>query len=377
MKTEVLIVGGGVTGLFTARELLREGFNDVMVVEKDYFGSGGTFRCATGIRASFTSREHVKVMMRAIELWPRWADELGFVYRRDGYLWLLTRERDVEMFRQVVSFHNSLGLNTRLVTPEEAREIVPGLNTSKLLGAVYDPLAGKVELFKSITNLIRELRASGIRLLQDTEVRRLVAKNGRVIAAETNRGDIVFEQLVVAAGTGTRKLLATIGIDLPISNVPKHVLVTETFKPAIKPLIIDWASSSYLVQLIHGNFYIGADIPVEPDVPARNRYAFLSKAARVWSHYFPWLREVYVLRYWTGYYDMTPDHHPIIGRVDEYENMVVAAGFSGHGLMMAPAVAESIVNYLLERPQVIDEVKNMTPSRFREGRLIKEIAVFG
>lgn len=376
MKAELAIIGGGITGLFTAVTLVEQGYKSIVILEKSYVGSGGTFRCATGIRASFTSREHVEVMKRAIELWPQLAKKLGFPYRRDGYLWLLTRDEDVELFRRVVEFHHSLNVPTRIVDPSEVKEIVPSINNKGILAAVHDPLAGKASVFQTVVNSLVYLKQRGISVHERVEATRILRENGKLVV-ETSRGRIEANKILVAAARGTVDLLKSIGVELPIRNLAKHALVTEVFKPVIKPLIIDWSSSSYIVQLIHGNIYIGADIPEKYDEPAASRYLFLEKAASVWVKYFPWLSEVYVLRYWTGYYDMTPDHHPIIGPLDEDENILVAAGFSGHGFMMAPAVAEALAFYILGDKPPVSEFLNLKPDRFKKGRLVKEVAVFG
>ncbi|MEM4748964.1 MAG: FAD-binding oxidoreductase, partial [Thermosphaera sp.] len=336
MKADVVIIGAGVTGVLTAAGLMERGVRDIVIVEKSYPGSGGSFRCATGIRASFTSIEHVEVMKRAIELWPQISVKHNIQYSRDGYLWVLTREKDVEFFRKVVDFHNSRGVPTKLLDPSEVKELVPLMRVDKVLAAVHDPLAGKANCFEAVLNPLRELRRNGVKILQQTRAQRIIVENNVVKGVETNRGSIMSEQVLVAAGGDSRELLQTAGVDLPIKNLPKHVMVTETFKKMIKPLIIDWATSSYILQLLHGNFYLGADIPETYDSPGYNRLEFLKKASKVWTEYFPWLKEVYVLRYWTGYYDMTPDHHPIIGPIREINGLYVAAGFSGHGFMMAP-----------------------------------------
>ncbi|MEM0377994.1 MAG: FAD-binding oxidoreductase [Thermosphaera sp.] len=377
MKADVVIIGAGVTGVLTAAGLMERGVRDIVIVEKSYPGSGGSFRCATGIRASFTSIEHVEVMKRAIELWPQISVKHNIQYSRDGYLWVLTREKDVEFFRKVVDFHNSRGVPTKLLDPSEVKELVPLMRVDKVLAAVHDPLAGKANCFEAVLNPLRELRRNGVKILQQTRAQRIIVENNVVKGVETNRGSIMSEQVLVAAGGDSRELLQTAGVDLPIKNLPKHVMVTETFKKMIKPLIIDWATSSYILQLLHGNFYLGADIPETYDSPGYNRLEFLKKASKVWTEYFPWLKEVYVLRYWTGYYDMTPDHHPIIGPIREINGLYVAAGFSGHGFMMAPAVAEALADYMTGKKPMIKEFEALNYERFRRGELIKEIAVFG
>lgn len=376
MASEVLIVGAGVTGLLTAKRLLDSGVGDIVVLEKGYPGSGGSFRCATGIRASFTSREHIEVMKRAIELWPKLSAELGIRYSRDGYLWLLRREKDLEVFKRVVAFQNSLGVPTKILDPDEVEGLVPTINAAGLLAAVHDPMAGKASCFDSVVNTLSYLKRRGVKILCGVEARAVRPAAGAV-EVETSAGPIRASKVIVAAASETARIVASLGARLPIEDVPKHALVTEAFKPTIRPLIIDWATSSYIVQVFNGNIYIGADVPEPKGARAQSRLAFLEKAARVWTEYFEWLKEVYVLRYWTGYYDMTPDHHPIIGPLEEDDRVIVAAGFSGHGFMMAPAVAEALAKYVLGEKQAVPEFESLRPSRFARGRLIKEVAVFG
>lgn len=377
LKADVVIIGGGVTGVLTATALMERGVRDIVIVEKSYLGSGGSFRCATGIRASFTSVEHVEVMKRAIDLWPRISKKYNIRYSRDGYLWVLTRESDVEFFKRVVDFQNSRGVPTRILNPNEVKELVPAMKVDKVIAAVHDPLAGKANCFEAVLNPLKELKSNGIRILQQTKAHKIIVENTAVKGVETSRGAIMADQVLIAAGGDSRELMKTVGVDLPIKNLPKHVMVTETFKKIINPLIIDWATSSYILQLLHGNFYMGSDIPETYDSPGYNKLEFLRKASRVWTEYFPWLKEVYVLRYWTGYYDMTPDHHPIIGPIREITGLYVAAGFSGHGFMMAPAVAEALADYMTGKKPMVKEFESLNYDRFRRGELIKEIAVFG
>jgi sarcosine oxidase subunit beta len=377
LKTDLLIIGAGIIGVMTAKFLVDKGFRNIVIVEKKYPGSGGTYRCATGIRASFTSLEHVELMKRSISLWPKLSEELGIPYARHGYIWLLSSEEHVELFKKIVSFHNRHGVPTRIIGVDEIREMVPTINTDRLLGGVYDPLAGKANCFKSLLNTLIYIRSKGVKVYDSTRVNKLVVSNGRIIGAETSRGFIEADKILVAAGYGSRELLLTINIDLPLQNMPKHALITEAYKPLFKPLLIDWATASYIVQVLHGGFLIGANIEEKPDTKPRNRIDYLYLAVKIWSQYFPWLPLVRILRYWTGYYVLTPDHHPVIGPIGEYENLYVATGFSGHGFMMSPAIGEVMSEYIMGEKPGIPYIENLRPERFKRGRLVKEIAIFG
>jgi len=377
VKTGLAIIGAGIIGVMTAAMLVEEGYNDIVLIEKKYPGSGGSFRCATGIRASFTSLEHVELMKRSVELWPVLSEKYGFPYARHGYVWLLTREKDVEQFKKIVEFHNQNGVPTRMVSPEEVRDLVPTIKTDNLLAGVYDPLAGKASCFLALLKPLAHIVKKGVKLLKSTTAKKIVFRDGRVVGVETDKGFIEAEKVLVAAGYGSRKILSASGIDLPLENLPKHALITEAFQPVFKPLLIDWETSAYMVQVLHGGFLIGASLKEEPDRPATPRIDYMYKAVRVWTRYFPWLAYTNILRYWTGYYVMTPDHHPYIGTLEEYEGLYIATGFSGHGFMMSPAVGEVMRDYILGRKPSVPYVENLSPMRIYKGRLIKEIAVFG
>ncbi|ABN69122.1 FAD dependent oxidoreductase [Staphylothermus marinus F1] len=377
LKTKLLIIGAGIIGVMTAKFLVDKGFNDIVIVEKKYPGSGGTYRCATGIRASFTSLEHVELMKRSINLWPILSKQHNIPYKRGGYIWLLSRPEHVELFKKIVDFHHKHDIPTKIISPEEIREIVPTIRTDNLLAGVYDPLAGKASCFLSLLNILEYIKKKGVKVIINTPVYKLVTRNHKVVGAMTSKGVIEAEKILVAAGHGSKKILDTIGLDLPLENIPKHALITEAYKPLFDPLLIDWQTSSYIVQVLHGGFLIGANIEEKPNTPPTNRIDYLFLAANIWTKYFPWLPYVRVLRYWTGYYVMTPDHHPVIGPVEEYENLYVATGFSGHGFMMSPAVGEAMANYILGQKQNIPYIENLSPERFTKGKLVKEIAVFG
>jgi len=377
IRASVAIVGGGVSGVFTAHYLVELGLRDIVVIEKNYLGSGSTFRCATGIRASFTSREHVELMKYSVDEWLRLSNIYGFNYLRGGYVWLLSNEEELERFKQYVSFQNKHGIPTRIIDPPTIKELVPPIREEEVYAGVHDPLAGKADPFKAVLNTAYKLMEKGVRFYTRTRALRLLVSRDKVYGIETNRGVVVADNIVLATGYGTKELLKTINIKIPLENITHHALITEAFKEAFKPLLVDWATASYIVQTFYGGFLMGTDIPEKPDTPLINRLRFLYKITRVWTRYFPWLSNVNILRYWTGYYVNTPDHHPILGPIEEYENLYIAAGFSGHGFMIAPATGTAIAHWIIDGKPYPEIAGNLKLERFKKGRLVKELAVFG
>ncbi len=377
MVHEVVIVGGGINGLMIALNLVLRGLSRILVIDEGYIGSGSTYRCATGIRASFTSKEHVMLMKRSIELWSKLSNELGFRYERSGYLWLITNEEDLKFFKNISRFHNSLDIPTRVIDRDFIKQLVPGINMKEIISGLYDPLAGKADCFETVLSVFIELKKLGVKIQQYNKVLKIkYDSSSNLFTLSTREGVLRSNYVVVAAGYGTKKLLSNLGIEVPLRNVPKHALITERFKEVFKPLIIDWSTSSYIVQTFHGGFIMGTELAEEGE-ELSVRIDFLFKALNIWRRYLPWIRYLNVLRYWTGYYVMSPDHHPILGPIEGFEGLYVASGFSGHGFMMAPVVGEVISDWIVRGKPSLREAESLTLNRFKEGKYIKEIAVVG
>ena len=377
MKYDVVIIGAGINGVYTALELLDRGVEKIAIIEKNYPGSGGTFRCATGIRASFTSREHVVLMKRSIEKWKELSSRFDFPFVQGGYVWLLSREEHLQSFKEYVRFHHSLGVPTRIVEPDEIRELVPSIKTDSLIAGVHDPIAGKSNPFTALLNVLEYLRKNGVEVKYPERVEKILVEDGRVKGVLTEKSIIEADNVLVAAGYGSREILRSCSIDAPINNLPKHALITEKYKEVFKPLLVDWETASYMVQTVSGGFLIGAELEEEYNKPPINRVEFLYTAVKIWSRYFEWFPSTHIIRYWTGYYVMTPDHHPILGPVKGVEGLYVSTGFSGHGFMIAPAASEAVAEWIVKGRPSIREAENLTLERFKEGKLIHEIAVFG
>ncbi len=381
---KVLIVGGGISGLFIAYNLAKRGIRDIVVLEKSYLGAGSTGRCATGIRASFTSEEHVVLMRESIKLWKEYVSsdlgKHGLQFIQGGYIWLARREETVDLFKKLIALHNSFGVPTRIIDHDELKNLVPQLNTDLVVSAMFDPTAGKSYVFTTMFALFKACRELGVEIRTGVKVQKLVAKGSKVVEAITDAGTIGADVFVIAAGAESRDLLKTVGIEVPIKNMPRHVLVTEAFQKAFDPLVIDWDTPGvpYIVQTVEGNFFIGRDIEEEPELSIYSqRIDFMPKALKPIAQLFPFLKHVRVLRYWIGYYVTTPDHHPIYGPFEEFENLYVATGFSGHGYMMGPITGKIIAEWILDGKPSIPQAERLQPERFKRGQLIKELAVVG
>jgi len=377
----ILIIGAGVSGLFIAYELLKRGLREVLVLDAKTPGYGASLRNIGCFRSSFTSREHVLLMKESIAKWLEIKRDWGVFIEQRGYLWIARREDTLDVFRELAKFHNSHGVPTRVIGVDELSSREPYINTSIVKGALFDPTAGKMSVIEVFTELYIRVKKMGGIIISHTPVERLVSSGGIVKSALTPRGEYTADVFVVAAAEGSRKILESIGVNAPIEPSPRHPLVTEPYAEVIKSgLVIDWDTpgSPHITQTQHGSIILARDIKDEPWMPLNSqRHDAFEKIIKPLSELYPFLRNVNVNRYWMGYYDMTPDHHPIYGPVKPFENLYIAAGFSGHGLMMAPITGVLIADWILHGRPRISVAENLVLERFETGRLVKEIAVVG
>ena len=378
----VVIIGGGISGLFTAYELCKRGVRDIVIVEEKYLGFGGSTRNIGCFRSSFTSPEHVILMKKSTELWLNYVSELNLQLKQSGYLWIARKPETLEVFKKLVVFHNEYGVPTRLLDPDSAQHIQPGLNKDIIEGALFDPTAGRMPVLENIVKLYLKLKSLGVVFHFYTSVAKLNTSNYRVKSAITNNSEIEGDVFVIAAGgRGTRKILESVNVKFPVVDETRHPVITEPYVEIIKPaLIIDWDTpgAPYVTQTEHGGLIFARNISDINEAPlTSHRIDAIRVTIKPLIELIPVLRHVNILRYWIGYYETTPDHHPVYGPVHPYENLYVAAGFSGHGLMMGPVTGLLIADWILNGKPSIPIAENLTIERFRTGKLVREIAIVG
>ncbi|AFK22795.1 FAD-binding oxidoreductase [Pyrococcus sp. ST04] len=370
-KSEIVVIGGGIVGVTIAHELAKRG-EDVTLLEKRFIGSGSTFRCGTGIRQQFNDEANVKVMKRSVELWKKYSEEYGFSFEQTGYLFLLYDEEEVEEFKKNIAIQNKFGVPTRLITPEEAKEIVPLLDISEVIAASWNPTDGKADPFASTTAFALKAREYGAKLMEYTEVKGFIVENNEIRGVKTNRG-IIKTGIVVNATNAWAKLInAMIGIpiDIPIEPYKHQAVITQPIKRGtIKPMVISFKyGHAYLTQTSHGGVIGGVGYEVGPTYDLESTYEFLREVSYYFTKIIPALKDLLILRTWAGYYAKTPDSNPAIGRIEEISDYYIAAGFSGHGFMMAPAVAEMVADLITKGKSKLP-VEWYDPYRFERGEL--------
>lgn len=377
---EAVIIGGGIVGCSIAYNLARLGLKKICLFEKNYLASGATGRCGAGVRMQWGTRANCLLARESIRMYKQLPELLeisgDIEFKQGGYLLLAYTAKMVEQFQKNLALQNSLGIPARWVTPAEAKAIVPHLNTEGLFGATFCPQDGHCNPFAATYMYAAAARKLGVSIYTHTSVTGIVVENYRVKAVETEAG-LVYTPIVVNAAGGYAAEINKLagGAELPIYPERHEILVTEPVEAMQTPMVMSFYHNLYCQQVPHGSFLIGIGNPDEPKgINHRSSWQFLREAAQKVSALMPVLAKLTVVRQWAGVYDMTPDRQPILDEDEKIAGLFVAAGFSGHGFMIAPMVgrlmAELITGSSLSLP-----IAMFRGRRFAEGNFFVEPAV--
>ncbi len=380
-KVDVAIIGGGIIGLYTAFELHKRGVENIAIYEKNYLGSGSTFRCGTGIRQQFGDESNIKMMKRSVEKWAKLNEEIDFPefkMEQTGYLFLLYSKEEVENYKKNVQLQNSMGIPSRIITPEEALEIVPTLDINEVIAASFNPTDGKADPFLAVHGLAKYLRKNGVEINEHTEVQDIKVKDGTVEGVKTSKGEVKANIVLNAANAWAKLFNEKLGVHIPIEPYKHQGIVTEPFKIGeIKPMVVSFKyGGAYLTQESNGGVIGGIALKYGPTWDLTPTYEFMREVSKNFTRIIPALKHITIIRQWGGYYAETPDHNAAIGKIKEIEGYYLAAGFSGHGFMLSPAVAEGMAELITKGSSSLP-LEFYDPYRFERGELREQAIQMG
>jgi sarcosine oxidase subunit beta len=369
---DVVIIGGGVMGTSTAYHLARKGVKNVVLVEKEpFFGVMSTGQCAGGIRHQFSSEINIRLSLESIRMLERFPEEMGqdIDLRFIGYFFLLTHAEDVAAFHKNVALQRSLGVMTEWLEPHNMARRLPLLNLEGVQAATVYERDGLVDPSSLVQGYVTNARRLGARLFTDVKAVGIRLDAERIKAVETNQGVIETPVVVNAAGAWAPQIGRMVGVDIPIQPVRRQIVVTTPIAQLSPdfPFVIFFHESLYFHPEGEG-VLTGKSNPNETpgyklDVDPEWELVHMDEA----MHRLPILGKAGLLSHWAGLYEVTPDAHPILGRISALEGLYLMAGFSGHGLMHGPVVGLLMAEEILEgRAHTV----NIDP--FRYDRFLRE-----
>ena len=379
-RYDVVIIGAGAHGLATAYYLARHGITDVALVDKGYLGSGASGRNTAIVRSNYRTAEGVPFYNEGLKLYMEMSEELDFnvMLSQQGHLTLAHTDRAVAGLRERAEVNQVLGVNSRLIFPDEIARLVPGLDVSDhprfpIMAGLYHPPGGIIRHDAVVWGYARAVDRAGVEIHPFTQVTDIQVGHGTVTGVMTNRGPIRTGTVVNATAGWASTISNMAGVPLPIVTHPLPAFVTEPLKPWLNTVIVSGTLHVYINQTGRGELVIGAEFDHYSSYSMRSTLDFMEQSATHSIELFPFLREVRVLRQWAGICDMTPDFSPIIGPVDELKGYYLDVGWGTYGFKVAPIAGKTTAE-CIATGRVPDLIAPFAYSRFEEDTLVGERA---
>jgi sarcosine oxidase subunit beta len=374
---DVVIVGGGVVGISAAFHLAEAGA-EVVLLERDQLASGSTSKAAGGLRAQFSDALNIQIAKRSLEAYKQFEQRPGWDidFEEIGYLFLLTTETELDVFKRSVALQNELGVPSRIITPEEARALCPLLAGDDILAASYCPTDAHATPESVVQGYASGARRHGAHIAVSTPVEGVDIKDGTITAVRTPHGVVQTGTVISAAGAWSRMCGEMAGVALDVTPLRRQVLFTAPMAdlPARLPLTIDFATGFYFHREGRGLLMGMPDPDETPGFATETTDDWIPGLLEIAERRAPRIASAPIQGGWAGLYDMSPDHNAMIGEAKSVSRFLYATGFSGHGFLQGPATGEILRDLVLGRDPFVD-VTPMSADRFRGGTLAPEFHV--
>jgi sarcosine oxidase subunit beta len=353
---DVVIIGGGGHGLATAYYLSKyHGITDVAVLDKGYLGGGNTARNTAIIRSNYLTPEGVAFYDQALKLYQELSHEFDFniLYSERGHLTLAHTDAAIRTSRWRAEVNKHLGVDSRLVFPDEIAKIEPTLNLSHdvrypVLGALYH-VPGAVARHDAVA-WGYGIRAAerGVELHPLTEVTAIEQDGGRVTGVVTDRGRIECGTVIQAVAGMSSVVAKMAGLKLPIRSIPLQACVSQPLKPFLDTIVVSGSLHIYISQSSRGELVMGSTSDPYVLYSTRSSLEFTEGLMAHVLELFPFLGEVKLMRQWAGITDMTPDFAPVMG-LTPVDGYYIDAGWGTWGFKATPACGKNMAELVATR----------------------------
>jgi sarcosine oxidase subunit beta len=359
---DVIVIGGGVIGSACAYNLARAGLS-VTLLEKYEIASGASGGSAGGVRQQNRAAPELPLAMAANRIWKTLEQELDadLEYRRGGHINLAEQEQQRFALERSVERQQAAGLDISMVYGNELRDLLPAAGPQVIAGA-YSPGDGFANPILTTRAFSAAARRYGAKIRTRTKVQAIRQEGSRVVGVESSAGPMASPWVINAAGAWSQALCAELGLVLPIRPEAKQMMVTERARPLLKPVVTCLGRGLSVKQMPQGQLVIGGGWPGIADMVADRgwpRAGSPNGSAREVTAVLPATADLHVLRIWNSLEACSVDVLPVLGEIGGLDGLLVAAGFSGHGFALAPAVGVLLAEFILtgKTSLAFDELK--------------------
>lgn len=362
-RAQVVIVGGGIVGASVAYHLTHLGMTDVVLLEQGQLSSGTTWHAAGLVGQLRATESGTRLVQYSAALYQSLEAETGLStgYKQCGGVTVArTPERMVQLLRTAAAAE-AFNLECEILTPRQALDRYPILETSDLQGAIWLPLDGTANPTDVTQSLARGARMTGAQIFERTRVIGMTARDGAMTGVQTDRGDIEAEIVINCGGQWAKAIGAMAGVNVPLHSAEHFYVVTDQIAGVDRmlPILRDPDGYTYMKEevggLVVGGFEPVAKPWVSPDrIPHPFEFQLLDED---WEHFeilmdsalhrLPVLQQTGIKKFYNGPESFTPDNQFILGEAPEVKNFFVAAGFNSVGIASAGGAGRALAQWIV------------------------------
>jgi sarcosine oxidase subunit beta len=375
-SASVAVIGGGVIGASVAYHLVKRGVRDVVIFDRGSGpGNGSTSRATGGFRAQFHTPINVHLSLLARDKLRAFQDEVGVDsgYRPYGYLWIAGSERELAWLRKTLATQRSAGLSEACELDADAVvDLNPAVPRDRVAGATWCATDGFIRPMQILRGYLDAAERLGAQIEWNVDVCEVLSSGrSRLNELVTSAGNVSVDSVVNAAGPWAGTLTCGAGSTVPVKPLKRQVAQTipTTALPESMPMTI-FVDNGFHLRVRDGRVMLLKATPPQTDDPFDTTLedewidAMKSEA----DERIPLLRDVAIDRdaCHAGLYEMSPDDHAILGQSSQFENLFLANGSSGHGVMHSPALGQLLSEIICDGVASSLDVSPLRPTRFSE-----------
>ena len=352
-KIENLVVGGGAMGLSIAYGLMKQG-KEAHVLEGSYLNAGSTGRGLGVLKARNPyaigngNKDLVKLAQEGLRLHGNLSSVLGIntFYKKSGCIIVAKNEQDLRVLREHHEHFAKLGVKDIEMTPEEVHVKWPYIDPVSILAGFYSPDEANAHPFGIVWAHLENIKGMGGKVEKENPVKE-IRKNSDGFLVKAQNGEYEAENVIVASAINSSDLTEPLGYKVPMTSMRKEVLISEAVRPFFGPTIGRLSSHLQITQTMRGEI-MGTINWMEPGHDlGETTSQFLNDLADELVPMIPVLRNINVIRQWTGICDLTSDEKPAIGQLED--GLYVCCGFHDYGITMVPLVGKLLVDSIIKK----------------------------
>lgn len=373
---DMVIVGGGCIGCSIALHAARlnQGLR-IILLERQHVAWGATGRSTAIVRQHYSNPETAGMALESLKVFENFQANVGgdCGFNRTGFL-LAVGEKDASVLKRNVEMQRGLGIETQVLQPTEIGNLQPGVNLNDVVAAAYEPRSGYADPVATTQSFAAAAQRLGVTLQEQTKVVETLESSGKVRGVKTETGEILTDKVVNAANVWSNQIMPRNHSRLPIRALREQSCIFLKPKSFETKLTVwgDFPSGFYFCpkgsdQLLAGSLESNLPELDDPDNCEGVEYQTVESYSEKLVHRIPAMAQGRWERGWSGPYDVTPDWHPILDESTEVEGLYIAAGFSGHGFKLSPAIGKRMAEFIVTGRKSSD-LAIFRFTRFGEGK---------